>query len=83
MMVMLHTLWSKAVGTPGYNKDEWLTFERDLLGMEAEIAELRGEVARLNMPREAEPVVTAVYSGGKKRMVYLADNPDGGPDGKA
>lgn len=27
---MLHKLWSKAVGTPGYDKQEWLWLERNL-----------------------------------------------------
>lgn len=30
--VLFHTLWSKAVGTPGYIKQEWLDFEDKLNG---------------------------------------------------
>ncbi len=32
---LLHRLWTKAVGTPDYDKAEWLALERALLGRTA------------------------------------------------
>lgn len=31
MWAAFHKLWSKNVGTPGYDKDEWLELERRMM----------------------------------------------------
>lgn len=55
----LHTLWTKAVGTEGYNKAEWKALERKLVRALAEVERLRDENARLRAAagRGGRPVV--------------------------
>ncbi len=36
---LLQKLWSKAVGTPGYEKAEWLALERELAGLKTALRE--------------------------------------------
>ena len=42
MSELLHDLWTKAVGTPGYSKREWQALEIVLLRMREEIRNSRG-----------------------------------------
>jgi len=37
---LLHQLWSKAVGTPNYNKQQWIELENHLKELESLVKEL-------------------------------------------
>jgi len=45
-MHTMHRLWTRAVGTPEYDKEEWKTLERGIYALGKELRETRKDVAR-------------------------------------
>jgi len=42
----MHHLWTKAIGTPNYDKEEWKDLEKDLLETKELILKLRRMVSK-------------------------------------
>jgi len=50
---IFHTLWTKAVGTTGYNKREWLQLEAEIIALHSALEECRN-IIRMRDVRAGE-----------------------------
>ncbi len=64
---ILHRLWTKAVGNPNYNKEQWMELER-ILGV---YAKLQNEAARFVKEALRDPSNDGPDIGGLVKIVSL------------